>query len=75
MLDVTEQAAVHMLARCFQRYHAVSDSALSGIMTSDAATSESPAPILRHALKLAGECETANDSSVLDFAVLVLDNR
>ena len=54
MLDVIERASVHMLARCFQRYHAGSDSTLSGILTSDAATTESPAPTLRKALKLAG---------------------
>ena len=54
VLDVIERALVHMLARCFQSYHALSDSTLSGILTSDAATTESPAPILHHALKLAG---------------------
>ena len=54
MLNVIERAAVHMLARCFQNYHALSDNALSGIMTDNTAAAESPAPIMHHAVKLAG---------------------
>lgn len=54
LLKAIEEAARSMLARCFQKYYAVSDSTPTGILDGDMANPESPAPVLKHAVKLAG---------------------
>ncbi|KAA6421600.1 MAG: hypothetical protein FRX49_08543 [Trebouxia sp. A1-2] len=53
LLRLIEEAVKNMLTRCFQKYHAVSDRAPTGILEGDMANPESPSSILRHAVKLA----------------------
>lgn len=55
LLRAVEEAALTLLARCFEKYYAVSDQAATGILDGDIAATESPAPVLRHAVLLAGE--------------------
>ena len=43
-----------MLVRCFEKYYAVSDDAASGLLDGDVAATDSPAPVLHHAVLLAG---------------------
>lgn len=43
-----------MLERYFQKYYAASDSAPTGILDGDVAAPEGVAPVLRHAVALAG---------------------
>ena len=50
-----QEATRSMLARCFQKYYALSDSAPTGILEGDVANPESPAPVLKHAVEL-GRC-------------------
>ena len=54
LLKAVQEATKSMLAQCFQKYYAVSDSAPTGILDGDMANPESPAPVLKHAVKLAG---------------------
>ncbi|KAL3146191.1 hypothetical protein ABBQ32_002897 [Trebouxia sp. C0010 RCD-2024] len=53
LLRAVEEAALTLLARCFEKYYAVSDQAATGILDGDIAATESPAPVLRHAVLLA----------------------
>ncbi|KAL0038366.1 hypothetical protein WJX77_003765 [Trebouxia sp. C0004] len=53
LLRLIEEAVKSMLTRCFQKYHAVSDRAPTGILKGDMANPESPSSVLRHAVKLA----------------------
>lgn len=55
LLRLIEEAVNSMLTRCFQKYHAVSDKAPTGILEGDMANPESPSSVLRHAVKLAGD--------------------
>ncbi|DBA82115.1 TPA: hypothetical protein ACH3X1_007107 [Trebouxia sp. C0004] len=55
LLRLIEEAVKSMLTRCFQKYHAVSDRAPTGILKGDMANPESPSSVLRHAVKLAGD--------------------
>ena len=55
LLRLIEEAVKSMLTRCFQKYHAVSDRAPTGILEGDMANPESPSSVLRHAVKLAGD--------------------
>ena len=54
LLRATEETALAMLAGCFEKYYAVSDDAATGILDGDIAATESPVPVLRHAVLLAG---------------------
>ena len=56
LLKAVEESAIAMLVRCFERYYAVSDDAATGILDGDVAATESPAPVLHHAVLLAGVC-------------------
>lgn len=53
LLRSTEEAALVMLASCFEKYYAVSDEAATGILDGDVAATDSPAPVLHHAVLLA----------------------
>ena len=55
LLRLIEEAVKSMLTRCFQKYHAVSDRAPTGILEGDMANPESPSSVVRHAVKLAGD--------------------
>ena len=63
LLKAIVEAAVAMLARCFEKYYAVSDEAATGILPGDVAATESPAPVLHHAVLLAGAVYAAVCSS------------
>lgn len=54
LLKSIVEAAIGVLARCFEKYYAVSDTAASGILDGNVAATESPAPILHQAVLLAG---------------------
>ncbi|KAL0048962.1 hypothetical protein WJX82_003343 [Trebouxia sp. C0006] len=53
LLRLIEEAVKSTLTRCFQKYHAVSDRAPTGILEGDMANPESPSSVVRHAVKLA----------------------
>ena len=54
LLKAIEEAVIAMLARCFEEYYAVSEDAATGILDGNVAATESPAPVLHHAVLLAG---------------------
>lgn len=54
LLKAVKERARLMLARCFQKYYAVSDAAATGIMDGDIGATDSPPPVLHHAVLLAG---------------------
>ena len=58
ILDATKT----MLTRCFQKYYAVSDKSPTGILEGDMANPESPEPILKHAMELAGAVQLVSVS-------------
>ena len=54
LLKAIEEAVIAMLARCFEEFYAVSEDAATGILDGNVAATESPAPVLHHAVLLAG---------------------
>ena len=58
LLRAVEEAVLALLAGCFEKYYGVSDQAATGILDGDVAATESPAPVLHHAVLLAGGVTT-----------------
>lgn len=61
-----------MLASCFEKYYAVSDEAATGILDGDVAATDSPAPVLHHAVLLAGKVTNSHYKSLRVATIYVL---
>lgn len=70
LLRAVQEAALALLASCFEKYYAVSDQAATGILDGDVAATESPAPVLRHAVLLAGGVTNPQLQSYCEYQVL-----
>ena len=67
ILKKVEEACEDVLARCFENYYALSESAPGGILDGGVATAESPAPALTPAVELAGGCHRFPSSLLLGW--------
>ena len=75
LLMAIETSSASMLARCFQKYYAVSDDAATELQDGDVAATESPAPVLHQAVMLAGICAWVLSSQLSHVRHLYLSTK